>query len=369
MTSAKPPKYFFPGINFNDAFFITTSNGTTSGVSQTYVDNTFLKKSGDTASGLINLSAGANIDSTLNLDLTPFISWNPTSQSYIINDSGALTLTTGINNTVFGHTCGDAIDTGSYNTLYGFNAGTHINSGNSNTCYGRGAGRNLDVQSDNTFIGHQAGINATSTKSTLLGSATECNGFSACSVIGYGATATADNQIVLGTTSENTIVSGGLTVGKSVSISDYLTVNKTITTSTTNAPTSGQLGYSFLLGVTWTTALNTTLKNIATFTINGSSIPFGVYNIVVHLVAVDTGAGGNYAFSLSTTSTVFQAPMSYANAYPVTPGNQFYVDINTTLSVFSSTTYYIVSLCNVGTSGTLNTTGANTSQIRLTRIA
>jgi hypothetical protein len=96
--------------------------------------------------------------------------------------------TTGGNNSAFGQNALNSTTTGSTNTALGFNAG---NTGTANT-----------IGSNNTYLGYNTGSSA--------------NNLSNSTAIGTGATITASNQIVLGTSSETTTIPGKLSVAGSM---------------------------------------------------------------------------------------------------------------------------------------------------------
>lgn len=550
MSSYPPPIYFFNGIIFNDAYFIASSTGSTSsGVSQSYVDNTFLKKAGDVATGLISFLGGTTTETSSDFTTTPFITWNPTNSNYIINDSTVSTVGAATRCTVIGHTAGDALTDGSFNTFYGYNAGTSTDVGESNTFIGRGAGRANTNGINNTYIGDQAGLNATGKNNTIIGAFCDTGGFDNTTLLGVGATASASNQVVLGSVNQtvilpnltssgngfvnpdvtlrnyfyvdrttrpsgadnicvgyfsgngittgnnnicigsnsgksittqfnnvfigtavgqncitsyncgvgynalaslttgnynnalgwgalqnvttgagntsngnnanvflttgsnntaigynannnvvNTTLSNSTAIGANTSNANFssstaigynavntannqimlgtsaenvnilggLVVGKAITTSVTSAPTSGQIGNIILPSITWTTNINSTPANIATFTIDGTTIKFGVYNCRILLGIVNGATAGDIYASISTTSVTFAVPMTILY-FPVS--TQQTMSINWTISAYASTTYYIVCNTAIGTTATINTVGANASAIQLTRIA
>lgn len=466
MSAYPPPIYFFPGIIFNDAYFIASSaSSSSSGVSQTYVDTTFLKKAGDTATGLITFSAGESVLSQINLNTTPFITWNPAGQSYIINDSLTSTMT-GTNNTAYGHTCADALTSGSFNSFYGYNSGTKTTSGSNNTFYGRGSGRDTTIGTYNVFVGDQAGLTATGSYNSILGASLDTGTYSNTSLIGYGSSATGSNQVVLGSSAETVRVPGALSFKvtddntngtyylpfvKTVategqlyvdSVTGPLTYNpstSTITCASYDGPsatanvsfasstTSGilniginvqgsqtcsfisnggyngtinvlggsvssymyirgnlrtqygirtstvtytfqndNLGYRIFPTLNWGTgSIGTAVTNATSFTIDGTTIAYGVYNVNILLNILSGGTAGLIYASLSTTSVTHQSPMTY-NYYQAS--TQQSSQINWTISVYASTTFYVVVNSSVGVSGTIQTSGANTSTILLTRI-
>jgi len=103
--------------------------------------------------------------------------------------------------------------TGGQNTAIGFCA-AQVTTGSSNTCIGSESGISLTSGSYNTFIGSESGGGSITTGSynTAIGDNSGKHNFSNTTCIGYNSVATANNQIVLGTTSETTISKGGIEI-------------------------------------------------------------------------------------------------------------------------------------------------------------
>lgn len=119
-----------------------------------------------------------------------------------------LFLTEGQDNTFVGFDCGSGVSgrTGSYyNTGVGSKVLDNIGNGTlRNTAVGMECLNGLTLGNDNTAIGFQAGISLTTGNfNTFLGSCnTSVPAVTNSTGIGYGASVTASNQIVLGTTTE-----------------------------------------------------------------------------------------------------------------------------------------------------------------------
>jgi len=121
----------------------------------------------------------------------------------------ALKNTTTSNNTAMGFQALSSNTTGANNTANGVNALQSVASGNTNTAIGYGAG-SLQVQgNNNTFVG------ATTTQDT--GS----NTYNNSTALGYGATITGSNQIVIGTASETVYMRNNLNVTGTVLASNF----------------------------------------------------------------------------------------------------------------------------------------------------
>jgi len=143
-------------------------------------------------SGILNTSADANINN---------LTVGRGSGNIITNVAigyQALNLnTTGIQNVAIGYQSLRLCNTpGQYNTAVGFNTLGNLTTGTNSVAIGVNAGYSTVsiTTSNNTFLGGNTGITGAYTSSTA---------------VGYNAQITANNQIVLGTTSENIFVPGG----------------------------------------------------------------------------------------------------------------------------------------------------------------
>jgi hypothetical protein len=131
------------------------------------------------------------------------------------------------------------INQGSYSIAQGYLSGSS-NQGSNCVAIGNQAGVNQGTQSVaigtnagykqtgqfNTFVGCNAGWDSASTRTgqynTYLGINTAATGnFSNSTAIGYSATITANNQIVIGTASENILIAGNTTGRSFTTTSDY----------------------------------------------------------------------------------------------------------------------------------------------------
>ena len=98
-----------------------------------------------------------------------------------------------------------------YNTAVGFQA-LYLNTGYSNTAVGYGSLINTNGDG-NTAIGYYSGLsNTTGYNNTYLGCYTNCSSgnLSYSTAIGFNASVTANNQIMMGTSSETVCIPGGL---------------------------------------------------------------------------------------------------------------------------------------------------------------
>ena len=127
--------------------------------------------------------------------------------------------TTGYNNAFFGSGAGFSNTTGYANTYVGNAAGSANSTGIENVFVGRSAGVQNSGGSSNTFIGTRAGFGANGVPNTsgnwnvAIGADTKiATGVTNSAVIGYQATVSQSNQIVLGSSSQDTLVSRQLRI-------------------------------------------------------------------------------------------------------------------------------------------------------------
>ena len=110
----------------------------------------------------------------------------------------------GVNNTVIGYAAGGSISTANDNTAIGYGALGNTTIGNINTGIGTYSLINNTTGINNIAIGGSAGSdNITGSFNTVIGNSTQTGNFDASVVIGYLATATANNQFVVGSVGVN----------------------------------------------------------------------------------------------------------------------------------------------------------------------
>jgi hypothetical protein len=162
--------------------------GSSAGRSSTGFNNTFVGYNSGTATttGSSNAFFGtaSGVDNTTGTENSFF--------GYQAGNSNS----TGLNNVFVGSGSGDANTTGSENVFIGAYAGARNISGSRNIYIGNGSGGFFDeLGNDNVLIGYQADAGADVSNSVASGK---------------GAKVQLSNQIVLGTTAQNTLVSGKL---------------------------------------------------------------------------------------------------------------------------------------------------------------
>ncbi len=145
-----------------------------------------------------------------------------------------------------------------------------------------------------------------------------------------------------------------------------LEVNYPIQTSTTTAPTTiRQLGYTTTKTTGWTNITNT-VSNINTFTIDGTVIAFGVYQVDLYINFNHGATAATTRISISNTTGTLQAPLKMTYS-PASFDNGVF--ISETVSAYANTTFYIVADNSAVVTSTVITAGTDISTINLTRIA
>ena len=210
--------------------------------------------------------------------------------------------------------------TGNSNVGVGDEVFTNISGTTSSYNVGIGTRSSIFYRSGsyNTVIGYSTNDNGaytSGTANTCIGSGTNTGNHTYSTAIGYGATCTASNQIMLGTSSETVVIPGNSTI------------NKPLTLPTTYvAPTSGQLGYTFTASQVSTTSLST-----ATVPGTISISTAGVYS-VTFVVQLQVSNNGAFAY-VSIGGTSFGVGNMYGQAAP------YYQSIQGTYYVTSSGSY------------------------------
>jgi hypothetical protein len=129
-----------------------------------------------------------------------------------VNNGNAIT--TGNNNTFIGALCGVANTTGRDNVFVGTFSGIKNTTGFQNTFIGIDAGNFTTTGGRNTHIGRQAGYYNTGSNNICIGDWADASGNISNSIaIGVDVKATANDTIVLGTSSHTTQIAGAVVVG------------------------------------------------------------------------------------------------------------------------------------------------------------
>lgn len=112
--------------------------------------------------------------------------------------------TAGFQNTAVGNYAMYRLTNGSGNVALGYLAGENNTTGSENSFFGYDAGASNTTGTRNIFIGTYSGAsNTTGGSNTAIGNDTNTGNFSGCVIIGRGATATASNQFVVGSSGIN----------------------------------------------------------------------------------------------------------------------------------------------------------------------
>jgi len=173
-------------IGSNAGFNITSSTSNIAIGREALTNNTNIRTGGNN-NVLIGNYSGRNLNSS---------SGNVGVGSLAIGGFDLTLSTTGIQNTAIGYAALQKVTTASNNVCVGYTALSNITTGGDNVAIGVNAGQNQTTGSSNTFIGRGAdGL----------------NGITNSTAIGQFAYASASNQIVLGTASQNVSIPGTFT--------------------------------------------------------------------------------------------------------------------------------------------------------------
>jgi len=125
---------------------------------------------------------------------------NVVGEGNVAVGSAALSYATSNSNTAVGTEAGQLISSGQGNSLLGAYSGSALETGTGNVVIGR----NSNVYSSGTNFSISIGEGAKSESySIAIGSLASSGGYSYCVSLGTGATATANNQFVVGSTAQN----------------------------------------------------------------------------------------------------------------------------------------------------------------------
>ncbi|MEJ7848722.1 MAG: hypothetical protein WKF92_11610 [Pyrinomonadaceae bacterium] len=185
-------------VGSENSFFGTSAGLSNTGGNQ----NTFLGRS----AGRLNVAGFANTFVGYNAGRD-----NTTSFNAFFGYTSGENNTTGSNNAFFGVRSGFSNIDGQINAFFGNNTGDNNTSGQRNSFFGAGAGGDNTSGSRNTFAGQLAGsANTTGSNNTILGYSANVasGGLVFATAIGSNSTVSTSNTIVLGRSSDTTIISG-----------------------------------------------------------------------------------------------------------------------------------------------------------------
>jgi len=166
-------------------------------------------------------------------------------------------------NTAVGYAALSKTTTGGFNTAFGVNTLLNNVTSLNNTAIGAEA-LNLTTGGSNTALGYQAGRAQTSgTNNTYIGALAQANAntYTNSTALGYNATITASNQVVLGTNTETVVIPN--------QINFNYTSNPTLAV--------GSIGYNYQFTFSGGAISSGGTKTIASFT----NTPVGIYLLTV----------------------------------------------------------------------------------------
>ena len=228
-------QFYIPNTLSSGTFPVQVFNGSIPSNIVTYtIDNASGYWMFNSNNGTISNSNSSIVDPSIGGGLTVKGNINQILQQPSNTSFGTNSLpigATGIDNTIIGNNCGNNITTGQENTFVGQQSGISNTSGIQNTFLGQQTGWSNIIGSCNVYIGEHSGYNAIGNNNTCVGQDSGSNistgSYNTCigqgsnmsgsgilsnsTAIGYGATITNSNQIVLGTTAETVYIPSTLT--------------------------------------------------------------------------------------------------------------------------------------------------------------
>ena len=180
---------------------VPIANGGTGSATQNFVDLT----TAQTVAGVKTFSSPVNALTQYNIGGNRVLS-SPSIDNLFAGFSTGIANTTGNDNSFFGNSAGTANTTGIGNSFFGRGAGIANTNGDDNTFIGRSAGKNNTTGNNNIFIGNSSGnINTATQVSNSI-------------TIGNNVSVSASNTIIIGSTTQKTIISGGFSTNSSLNL-------------------------------------------------------------------------------------------------------------------------------------------------------
>jgi hypothetical protein len=202
----------FPTLNtgtFNPVFWSLPGSKFT----REYADLHYLKypvgQGSQTIPANLNVSGTASLGTLIasgtSLLNKGYLMCNDTNTSFTKKDNTGLISG---NNAFFGFACGNNITNGGTNCGFGAFNYAGLTSGSGNAAFGNGTLNTISTTNYNTACGNNAGLSTTGSNNTFIGASADTSSASASNstAIGYGATTTGSNQVVLGTSSEKVVI-------------------------------------------------------------------------------------------------------------------------------------------------------------------
>jgi len=280
----------------------------------------------------ISIGAGSSQNSANTSAGFATLAKNQTGKNNIAFGNYALSQTTNNDNVAVGYNSLIANTGGSSNIGVGSNTLLNNSIGSNNSALGTNSGSSNDRGTNNTFIGTNSGYsNRDGNNNTFVGYNTDISGnHSHSTAIGADAKVTEDNQIVIGTTTDNVKIPGTIEL---------------------NGTFSGDISFNNNIKVSGSTILQSTLN------VDGASIIDDTLNVTgkTTLNTLDVNGITNFKSNVAVTSgntltsddIVINGPAELNNTLEITGAATF----NNTLSVANSTTFK--STLNVENSATL----------------
>jgi microcystin-dependent protein len=166
--------------------------------------------------GKINQSLVNTFSTQLGTNALLNLTSDGNSNTCIGVNSGYYT-STGDNNSSLGANAMKYNSTGSDNTCIGYDAMVNGTTAFQNTIIGSSSGSSISTGSYNTCIGYRSSSSlSTGSTNTTIGFNSSADNYSYSTALGYSATNTASNQIMLGTVNERVVVPNDITFNGSI---------------------------------------------------------------------------------------------------------------------------------------------------------
>jgi hypothetical protein len=241
--------------------------------------------------------------------------------------------------------------TGSDNASFGYQS-LFYNTGSLNTAVGRAALLENRSGNNNTAVGYQAGTagtsNTTGSNNTYIGYQAQANGnnYTKSTALGSGATITASNQVVLGTSTETVVIPN--------QINFNYTSNPTLAV--------GSLGYIYTYSVAQTLGIALGSQvTIASF----SNVPVGIYSIYLTMTSFDYATNTiTYVYCSSSSNFTFLTNNSTMEC-PGSASTKFPINMTFLVKATSSTNSIVYSFKNNSGSGTPSILAATNIMMRI----
>lgn len=241
-------------------------------------------------------------------------------------------LTTGNSNSAFGTGALKTLISGSSNTAVGYNSANAVNTGSGNTSIGASNAPALTTGSNNTFLGKDIAPSnlTTGSNNTFLGADTITNlNCTKSTAIGQGATITASNQVVLGTSTESVIIPRNIRYLSSPMVAYGITgASQSLahgdTTINYNVADARNGSYTGLTNSSGTI----TNSNSYSVTISASAcINFSTNSTGIRFVNFSVGGNTNIGSVLTTPVATDVTQICMSSVFVLNSGESFFVNV------------------------------------------